>query len=135
MRSKPVDVRTYTNCIVVVINYLLCNFFLYEYFFAGGDPFWKGLLYFLIGITLTWFIIDIWRGWTTTNQFHICIVYLISLAGMFLLFGFSMLYLVKDHPVLYFFLFNSFTWNIALFNLLRGITYKIFLITKPNEQR
>ena|ERR1700723_746774 len=115
--------RASINLLIIIVNYIICNWFIFELFFNSNSDkaFWKGLLYILIAIVLCWFIIDIWRGLETADQFNTCMMHLISLAGMFLLFGLSMLYIVKNHPVLYIVLYNGLTWNIGLIELLKKL--------------
>lgn len=126
MCAKNIDKRSIGNLIIIIITYLLNTFLLRQYFFRDADPFWKGLYYLLNGLILLWFLIDIYRGWNNTYQFEICMVYMISVAGMLILNGLSVLYIVKSHPMFYIVLFNGITWNTILFELLRKLTYKLF---------
>lgn len=119
--------RTSYNWVVIIGNYLWYNLYLYEYFFAKGNDsaLWKGLFYFTTSFVIGWFVREIFIGFSNPKHKETVLIYLTSISGLFLLFGLSYLYVIKEHPVLYFILFNGTTWNIALFNLLNGLRFKI----------
>lgn len=113
------------NLIVVIATYLCYNYYLYQLFFGPWEEaLCKGFFYLLVFLSLLWFIIDIARGWVIPQQSQVCILYLTGLSSLYLVFGLSILFIIKEHPILYMILSNGAVWVSTLTYLLVKITYR-----------
>lgn len=118
------DERAIGNMVVLIVNYIAYNFYLYELFWGNWEAIkCRAFFYFINGCALSWFTIGDWKGWTTVQQLHTSIMYKLSLIITF----FSFLLILRGkYGLVYLISYDVSLLVISFIILFSGLRYGYF---------
>ena len=121
------DKRSIWSLSMMILNYIIYNFYLYEMFYGMWNIICiKGIFYLTTALIMLYFVFDEMRNYTYLIQYQIKIAYFLSLILTFILFFLILSYKLKDYPVSVLLVYNSLVIFVTFSILCNGIKYKLF---------